>query len=198
MANLTKAQREAKEKAEAKSDDVAEVVVETKKEVVADKPVAKKEAPKPVKLEEEDMVLVASYATGRTQLINSEKPYDETYWEKFGLVEEVRFGTLERLRRKNGTDTFTKFIYVLDEQAVKQLNLTKVYEEFKAPTELVKVFELPLEDIIKFIENAGKNLQPVLREILISKIQNKENINAFNLIAIAEKLEIDLDTIQLK
>lgn len=198
MANLTKAQREAKEKAEAKSDVVAEVVVETKKEVVADKSVAKKEAPKPVKLEEEDMVLVASYATGRTQLINSEKPYDETYWEKFGLVEEVRFGTLERLRRKNGTDTFTKFIYVLDEQAVKQLNLTKVYEEFKAPTELVKVFELPLEDIIKFIENAGKNLQPVLREILISKIQNKENINAFNLIAIAEKLEIDLDTIQLK
>lgn len=198
MANLTKAQREAKEKAEAEaklleSDDVFETS-KVEKEV---KPEPKKKV-EVKKLDSEDMVLVASYASGLTKLTNPDKPFDEYQWEKFGETDEVRFGTLEQLKRKNGNDLFTKFIYVLDEQAVKQLGLEKLYSEMKAPDELAKVIDLPLDHSIKFIEGSNQNTRNALREILIGKIQNKENINAFNLVAIAEKLGIELDTINFK
>lgn len=201
MANLTKAQREAKEKAEAKLLDSDEVevkeVVEEVKEVKEVKPEPKKKV-EVKKLDSEDMVLVASYASGLTKLTNPDKPFDEYQWEKFGETDEVRYGTLEQLKRKNGNDLFTKFIYVLDEQAVKQLGLEKIYSEMKAPDELSKVIDLKLDHAIKFIEGSNQNTKNALREILIGKIQNKENINAFNLVALAEKLEIELDTINFK
>ena len=209
MANLTKAQREAKEKLEAEKladseEVVVEEVVEEKVEEVKEVEKPKKTAPvetkkeKVEKLQDEDMVLVASYASGLTKLVNPEKPFDEYQWEKFGLTEEVRYGTLEQMKRKNGNDLFTKFIYVLDERAVAQLGLTKLYSELKSPVELDKVINLDLDHAIKFIEGSNASTKVVLREILIGKIQNKENINAFNLMALAEKLDIQLDTINFK
>jgi hypothetical protein len=203
MAGLTKEQREAKAKAKLEAEKAKElesqnvdVVEEVEEVVVKEKPQPKKATPK--KLEEDDMVLVASYASGLTKLTNNDKPFDEYIWERFGEVQEVRYGTLEQKKRKNGNDLFTKFVYVLDEQAVKQLGLEKVYSELKPPAELEKIINMSLEHSIKFVEGANDNMRLALREILINKVQNKENINAFNLIALAEKLDIQLDTINLK
>ena len=200
MANLTKEQREAKVKLEAeKSVDAPEAkveVAETKEEKVEKKETVKKVEVK--KLDSEDLVSVAAYTSGLTKLTNPEKPFDDYQWEKFGTAEEVRYGTLEQMKRKNGNDIFTKFLYVLDEKAVKQLGLEKIYSELKAPKELEKVIDLPLDHSIKFIDGCNANTKIVLREILISRIQNKENINAFNLMALAEKLDIQLDTINFK
>lgn len=189
---------EAKTTEKLQLDTQNEEIVENKIEVT---PTVKKASEEPKKaeakkLEDEDMVVVASYLSGRNQLTNNDKPFDSYVWLKFGATEEVRFGTLVQLRKKVGITVFTEALYILNEQAVKQLGLEKVYSELKPPKELKKVFELSLEDGLKFIENSSKELKLVLREILIDKLQNKENINFFNLRAYAEKLNIELDTIK--
>ena len=64
--------------------------------------------------DEEDMVQVASIATGRVTLKNPEKPYDVTEFERFFTIEPVRYGTLSNLRKK-GTETFSNLLYILDD-----------------------------------------------------------------------------------
>ena len=147
---------------------------------------------------DEDMIVVASIKSGRTNLYNDEKPYDEYIWEKFGDVQEVRFGRLESLKRKTGDEVFKTMLYVLDEQAVKQLRLEKVYDNIGDLVKLEKLFSLQADEFIRFVNNAPEITKTILRELLFDKIERKEDINVFNLQIWAEKLDMDFDIKDIK
>ena len=146
------------------------------------------------KFDDEDLVPVASFASGMTILTNSIAPYDETIWNNFGDVEDVRYGTLDYIKKRH-KDAFSKMLYVLDEEAVEALGLVKVYEKVGRLEYIIDIFDKPLEEIINFIDKSSKERRVVLTEVLNNKIQNKEDINIFKFKAVAEKLgmEINLD-----
>jgi hypothetical protein len=144
-------------------------------------------------IDDEDFVAVASFASGMTQIINPEKPYDEYYFDGFGSIEEVRFGTLKQIRRKGDT-AFRTMIRVLDETACQELGLTKMYDEIGKLEDLITVFDKPTHEVVAFIDKSSKQVKEVLREILFNKLERKENINYFSLKILAEKLDINLNT----
>lgn len=144
------------------------------------------------KFDDEDMVPVASFASGMTRLENKIAPYDETIWNKFGDVEDVRYGTLDYIRKRH-KDAFSTMLYVLDEDAVEALNLGSVYEKVGRLEYIIDIFEKPLEEIISFIDKSSKERSLVLKEILNNKLQNKEDISHFKLKAIAQKLGMELN-----
>lgn len=147
---------------------------------------------KKVKFDDEDLVPVASFASGQTRVLLKTPPYDEIIWEKFGDVEDVRYGTLDYLKKRY-KDVFSKMLYVLDEEAVEALNLGKVYEKVGKLEYIIDIFEKPLEEIINFIDKSSKERSIVLKEILNNKLQNKEDISHFKLKAIAQKLGMELN-----
>lgn len=147
---------------------------------------------------DEDMIMVASTKSGRTYLRNDEKPYDEYIFEKFGDVQEVRFGRLDLLRRKSGEEVFKSMLYVLDEYAVEQLKLGKIYANIGNLVDLEKLFFLPVDEFIRFVNNCPETTTQILREILSDKLERKEDINVFNLQIWTEKLGMDFDIKDLK
>jgi len=142
--------------------------------------------------DDEDMIPVASFASGTTQLKNSVAPYDRTVWEGFGTVEDVRYGTLDSLRKMK-PDAFKKMLYVLDIDVVKALNLGKIYEKIGSLEDIVKVLDKPLAEVIRYIDGANAEVKVVLCEILANKLERKEDINFFTVKAIAEKLGMELN-----
>ena len=200
MAGLTKEQRETKKALESKAVEVVE-----KTEVVApvvemnhvEKNIAEAKdikAKKKATIDDEDTVLVASYFGGRLQIKNPEKPYDEYVFEGFGEVQEIRFGTLQSLRRRiDGHEMFVKLAYVLDEDAVEQLGLKKFYADLPHPIDMPKLFSRPIEDIIKFIDMSNESTKQVLREILNDILEKKEEISYYVIKIVAEKLNYELN-----
>lgn len=150
------------------------------------------------KLQDDDMVMVASIKSGSTKLSNNEKPYDEYYWEKFGDVVEVRYGRLDLLRRKNGEEPFKTMLYILDKDAVEQLRLQKVYDNIGDLVQLEKIFALREDDFIRFVDNAPEVTKTILREIFFDKMQRKENMNFFSVQTWVERLDLDFDMQDLK
>jgi hypothetical protein len=147
---------------------------------------------KKVVLDDEDMIVVASYRGGTNRLENP-KNGDLTVYYAFGDVEEIRYGTLKELKQRSGAEPFLTSLFVLDENAVEALGLKRQYEDLPHPTELPKLFKKPLQDIIKFIDNCGESTKQVLREILSDKIEKKEPIDYYAVKAIAEKLDYELN-----
>jgi len=144
-------------------------------------------------IDDEDLIAVASFASGRTQLINSEKPYDEYVWDGFGTVEDVRFGTLKQIRKKSD-DAFRNMLYVLDDLAIKELGLTKIYENIGSLDDLIKIFDKPIAEILRFVDNASPQVKTVLAEILSNKLERKEPIDHYVLNDLAKKLGIELNS----
>ena len=144
------------------------------------------------KFDDEDLVPVASFASGETRLLNKKPPYEETYWEKFGDVEDVRYGTLSYLKNKH-KDAFATMLYVLDEEAVEALGLNKVYDKVGKLEYIVDIFEKSLEEIIAFIDKSGEERKIVLREILNNKLQSGAEISYTKMKGIAEKLGMELN-----
>lgn len=147
---------------------------------------------------DDDLVMVASIKGGRTNLYTDEKPYDEYVFEKFGDVQEVRFGRLDLLRRKSGEEPFKTMLYVLDKDAVAQLRLGKIYENIGDLVQLEKIFSLQADEFIRFVNNAPEQTIEILRQLLFDKIERKEDISVFNLQIWAEKLQLDFDLQDLK
>jgi hypothetical protein len=147
---------------------------------------------------DEDMIMVASIKSGRTNLYSDDKPYDEYIWEKFGDIVEVRYGRLDLLRRKSGDEVFRTMLYVLDKDAIEQLRLGKIYENIGDLIQLEKLFSLQPDHFVRFIDTCPDVTRSILREILFDKIERKEDINVFNLQIWAEKLDLDFDLKDLK
>jgi len=144
-------------------------------------------------IDDEDLVAVASFASGKTQLTNSEKPYDEYIWDGFGTVEDVRFGTLKQIRKKSD-EAFKTMLYVLDDLAIKELGLAKVYEKIGSLDSLINIFDKPVTEIVKFVDNSSPQVKAVLAQILHNKLERKESIDYFSLKILAEKLGIELNS----
>jgi len=177
-------------------EEVVEVVEETVESKLEDK-IAKAKIVGVSKggrkvFDEEDMVQVASIATGRVTLKNPEKPYDVTEFERFFTIEPVRYGTLSNLRKK-GTETFSKLLYILDDEVSKTLGLTKIYNDMGKIEDIIGILEGDTDDIIKFIDTANKATKTIITQILFSKIENKEKLDYFKTKILSEKLGIELN-----
>jgi len=142
--------------------------------------------------DDDDMVQVASMQSGTTIVINEEKPFDVTEFNKFLAVEPVRYGTLVS-RKKKGTKIFEEMLYILDEDAIRELGLEKVYEKMGKLEDVVELLNGDVNDILKFIDGASKATIGIVTQILFSKIKNKEKLDYFKTKMIAEKLGIELD-----
>ena len=144
-------------------------------------------------IDDEDMIAVASFASGRTQLRNPKEPYDEYIWEGFGAIEDVRFGILKDTRKRyEGIQAFENMLYVLDDLAVIELGLTKTYEKIGSLDNIIKIFDRPLADVIRFVDSATPQIKIVLGQILHNKLERKEPIDYFVLETLAEKLGVEL------
>lgn len=195
MANLTKEQREAKEKSKevAVENEVPESLTEKVEKNIA---VAKETGTlkKTVrKIDDETMIAVASFKGGKVQYKNESEPYDFYVWEQFGDVQDVRYGSLRDLRRRSGEEAFKKMLYILDEEAVAELGLTKVYAEVGSLEDMLTLFDKPLAVILKFVENASPQIKEVLRQIMYNKLERKEPVDLFTAKTLAEKLNIELN-----
>ena len=89
-------------------------------------------------------------------------------------------------------------LYVLDEDAVEQLKLGKIYSNIGNLVDLEKLFFLPVDEFIRFVNNCPETTTQILREILSDKLERKEDINVFNLQIWTEKLGMDFDIKDLK
>lgn len=145
------------------------------------------------KIDDETMIAVASFASGTTNFKNQSEPYDQYVFEGFGAIEDIRFGSLRDLRRKKGEEPFKRFLYVLDEDAVKALGLEKVYSEIGRLEDLIKIYDKDLQTVLNFIDRANPSVKRVLTEIYYNKLERKERIDLFEARAIAEKLGIELN-----
>ena len=192
MANLTKEQREAKEKAKLESEVPESITekIETNIAVAKESGTLKKVVKK---IDDETMVAVASFKGGKTQFKNEIEPYDFYVWEQFGDVQDVRFGSLRDLRRRSGEEPFKKMLYVLDEEAITELGLAKIYAEVGSLEEMITLFEKPLAVVLKFVENASPQVKEVLRQIMYNKLERKEPVDLFTAKTLAEKLNIELN-----
>lgn len=200
MAGAGRPKKDAEKKVDTTVEVTSDVVDMSKIESQIEKKIEEVKSAKVEKktYSDEDMVLVASIKSGKTYLRNDEKPYDEYVFEKFGDVVEVRFGRLDLLRRKSGEEPFKDMLYVLDAEAVAQLKLGKIYSNIGNLVDLEKLFFLPADEFIRFVNNCPETTKQILREILSDKLERKEDINVFNLQIWAEKLELDFDIKDLK
>lgn len=148
---------------------------------------------KVVKIDDETMIAVASFASGTTNFKNQSEPYDSYVFDGFGAIEDVRFGSLRDLRRKKGEAPFQKFLYVLDVDAVKALGLDKTYEKIGKLEDLIKIYDTDLQTVLNFIEKANDSVKEVLVQIFFNKIERRESIDLFEARAIADKLGIELN-----
>jgi len=173
-----------------------EKVAETDVEIMTEniKNAKKTGAKKAVKkvFDDEDLIPVASFIAGRTNYMNKEKPYDEYTWDKFGEIEEVRYGTLVQMKRKGGK-AFKKMLYVLPEDAQKDLGLVNIYAKIGKLEEIINILDKPLMEALNYIEGTSKEVKDIIRQILINKLERKESIDLFVFKAVAEKLGMDLN-----
>ena len=187
MAGLTKEQRLAKESTIPESlTEKVESNIATVKETGTLKKAVRK-------IDDETMVAVASFKGGKTQFRNEAEPYDFYVWEQFGDVQDVRYGSLRDLRRRSGEEPFKKMLYVLDEEAITELGLAKVYAEIGSLEEMISIFDQPLQVILKFVDNASPQVKEVLRQIMYNKLERKEAVDLFTAKTLAEKLNIELN-----
>lgn len=147
---------------------------------------------KKVVFDADDMVPVASFASGLTKLTNDQAPYDQTIWDGFGSIEDVRYGTLDYIRKRK-PDAFKAMLYVLDEDVIKSLSLTPIYKKIGKLEEIIDIFNQPLDRVLTFIDKSNKEVKNVLKEILTNKLERKEDISLFTAKAIAEKLGMELN-----
>jgi len=137
------------------------------------------------KLSKDDQVLVSNYIAGTTYISNP-LTFEKVVLEGFGDTAEVSFGTLEYIRKTRGVKPFQKYVYIMDKDAISQLNLD--YTKMKSPSEFKDLMKEDLQNIIRFIDNAPEPVIKSFREYVISKIRSGE-IDSFTKVKVlSEKL----------
>ncbi len=165
-------------------------VIEKPVDKVVEKPVDKA-VEKPVektRYTEEDYIELVSLRTGRVNFSNPEKPFDYYTWESFGEPQQVRFGSVQDIRKRN--NDFFKALYVTCPKAREQLNLNKLYYKFNSLEEYMELFNKPLDFILSFIDNCDPENKLVVAQIFHDK---KDTMSFVQVKAIAEKLGLSIE-----
>lgn len=175
----TSAKKETPKKEESKTK-VAEEKVETKA----------KEEKKKVKLSKDDKVPVMNNTTGRYGYVGRSGYSFEL--EEYGDVTDVPFGELQAMRsgsqKRHLEDAF---IIILDEDAVEELNYSKLYESVLDEN---GVDELLADS--ERLEKAISNMPVVMRETVVTiakrKYENRELRDLFVIEAIEKNLNVKI------
>lgn len=167
--------------------------VEVVKEVEAKQSKPEKDNTKTREFEDGDYVKVYSLRYGRLNLGTSDPSIPDRYvFTKFMDLNEVRFDVLEAMVRRRNKALFYPWIYIADEDAVKQLRLENTYKNILTPDTIEQVFKLSDKKLLEFIENANADTKRTLRDIAVGKINNDEIANFGTLRLLRDELNIVL------
>lgn len=156
-------------------------------EIVEEKVVKeiKQEVKQVKKYSKDDMIPVSNYTSG-TAIISNPLTFEKVILEGFGDIVEVTYGTLDYIRRSKGTKPFQKYIYIMDEVAVKQLNLD--YSKMKSPNEFSDLIKNDSKVILEFIDSAPDSVVKSFKEFVISKVNSGEIDSFVKVKLLSEKL----------
>lgn len=135
----------------------------------------KKEAPK--KLAKDEFIPVMNNTTGRYGYIGRSGYSFEL--EEYGDIADIPFGELQTMRTSQKRHLEDAFIIIMDEQAVKELNYTKLYENILDAEGVESV----LEDIEK-LEKILPKMPLVMRETFVTIAKRKFKDDDINLKAV--------------
>lgn len=137
------------------------------------------------KYTKDDMIPVSNYTSGKA-FISNPLTFEKVILEGFGDIVEVTYGTLDYIRRSKGVKPFQKYIYIMDEDAVKQLNLD--YSGMKSPNEFSDLVQSDVKVILAFIDSAPDSVVKSFKEFVISKVNSGEIDSFVKVKLLSEKL----------
>lgn len=203
MANLTKEQREAREKAKEQQAYIAELeaklkaqeeinkqLQEQKVETEDTKEVSEKKHTKTAKKIPLDIIVPVICNTVGGAIYISKKSGYPVEWDDYGTEEFMELSELVAMRntdRRFFTDNWIVLGDTEDYTAVELYDFLKVlkyYEKILTPNNIDTIFEMSSDNIIKVISGMSKGMKSTIASVVLQKIQSKEldstsKINAF-------------------
>jgi len=167
------------------------------KELIEEKVV---EEPKQEVVEEEakefgkdDYVKVYSLRYGNLTLRSADTHIPDTYvFNGYMDVQDVRFEVLQSLQRRSDKCLTLPWIYISDEDAIKQLRLDRAYKNILTPDKIKEVFNSNDKKLLEFINMVDDNTKKTLREIAIGKINSEEITNFGTIRLLQDELKINM------
>lgn len=124
-------------------------------------------------------------------------------FEKYGEVQDIYFDALMKLVQKNKTFFNEGKLYILDQRAVRDLRLDRIYEDLISNETFDKILELTPEQVCDFYEQAPKGQKDIIKDMLIQKkFEGNVNMNilysldtkfGLGLVALENPFDIDRD-----
>lgn len=145
-------------------------------------------------LKSDDVVKVISLFRGVLKLKppRGSKVIDRYTFNGMFDTQMVTFEFLEALRRANAAELRKPWIYIADEQAVKQLRLEEEYEYILEPKHIEDIFKKRDRDILEFIDKSPKTVKKMLRDVAISKVNSGEINNIGTVRLLKDNLNFQL------
>lgn len=155
--------------------------------------VVKENKPQPVRrLDRHDYVEVYNNTTGKFVYVSrvTGVPY---FWEEYGDVVPLEFHELQYMA--SGTKFFKNgWLFIKDEDAIRQLNIGKYMEDTISPEEVDHFFELSIKNMEAVLEKATKGTKQNIAGRAIQLYQSGELDSAKKIKFLENKLNIEIAT----
>jgi hypothetical protein len=125
----------------AEEEDAKQVEVESKRLAVQPKSV----------LKENDLVYVMN-GLSDTLVYHSQRTNRKFEFSRFGEQDTMDYAELKAMRNRYPRYFTEGWLIVLDKQVQEEFKLTEMYENILTPDNIEKVFEMPVEEMSKFID----------------------------------------------
>lgn len=173
----------------APAKQVAEKVEKQEVEEVEVKEVEKKPSPAK-KLEGKDMVRIMNNTSGKL-LWKSPRTGLKLRLSDYGQEDEIEYSELVTMN-SNSSMLQNGYLLILDEQAIKQLHLTKLYENLLDYDSLEEFYELSGEDMTKLLQKMPKNMRETVGAIAKRKYRNGDLFDVRKITALEKELGTEI------
>lgn len=141
----------------------------------------------------DDTVIPVKSMTYGTLIYKSRKTNAIYTWDNIGAVEPMTIGAITEMNNSKSDFLRKPYLVLMDNDAIKQFRLTKIYENLAKVADLKTLFASDIDTISKALDDA---LNVNLRDILISKVRTmykNKVLKDIDIIRLLErKLQFDL------
>lgn len=168
------------------------IIKEDAEEEALLKPVEKVVVAEERKVKREDTCLIMCGTTGG---VYYQSATTGQTWEfsAFGQTDEITVAELTKIRNSHARFFNENWFIILDDEVVKYLGLTKLYENMMKPEDIEAFFDLSVEEIEKTIDKLPTGLKVVLSDMAKQKYQDGTLNNITKIRLIQDKLNVILD-----
>ncbi len=134
----------------------------------------------------DDTVIPVKSMTFGTLIYKSRKNNAIYTWDGIGATEPMTIGAITEMNNTKSDFLRKPYVILMNNDAIKQFRLTKIYENVAKVSDLKTLFTYDLDTISKTIDDA---LNVNLRDVLISKVRTMYKNNTLKDINVIRLLE---------